>query len=135
MTAWMVTAPVCRGRVVRKVSGFRRRAAAPSKKRYPSPSRVNNPECTAMGQPRISRWLGDFSPHRAASSARTDDSEIVYRIRRVLVSDRLHLDETVYAANQNVLPHSHSRAILILPLEGRVLHSVGGTVRIFVPGE
>ena len=89
-----------------------------------------------MGQPRISRWLGDsMSLRRGASSARPDDSEIVYRIRRVLVSDRLHLDETVYAANQNVLPHSHNRAILILPLEGRVLHSVGGTVRMFVPGE
>jgi AraC family transcriptional regulator len=89
-----------------------------------------------MGQPRISRWRGDStSLRRGASSPEPDDSEIVYRIRRVLVSDRLHLDETVYAANQNVLPHSHSRAILILPLEGRVLHSVGGTARMFAPGD
>ena len=89
-----------------------------------------------MGQPRVSRWRDDPNrPRPTSSPSEPNDSEIVYRIRRVLVSDRLHIDETVYAANQNVLPHAHSRAIVILMLEGRALHSADGSTRLLAPGD
>ena len=85
-----------------------------------------------MGQPRVSRWN---SGPRTIRPTESPSSEIVYRIRRLLVSEPLHLDETVYAANQTVLPHLHSRAILILMLEGRALHSVDGATHDLVPGD
>jgi len=89
-----------------------------------------------MGQPRISRWRDNpRTPAATGSTSASTQPEIVYRIRRVLVSDRLHLDETVYAANQSVLPHMHSRAILILMLEGRALHSADGRTRLLGPGD